>query len=590
MSASNSKHVSGGSLRRTRSAGDDPSSINIDVANSSSEPPHISGDNASSSTVITIPKEISDGPRSAGPTFNIYAIPESQENENNPANPSLPRTPPAVILNTAPAPPPPLVTQTNTIPTQPPQGPAFSTNRSTITKLFLFFGYGPGASRTRRVLVSFIWTIAWGFAQMVAIVAILASSASKPSPTVSGANEWTACDRPLGLWSCFWLVRIIMSFVLGYWGWTRDKSGTPQDAEARPNERPQNAPVGHLANREPPDHAHSRQSSSSSTTSPQSQSTHVRHTTTFRRLSLFSSFFSLTWFLTAHILIYTSLKTCRFSSPHIWWLVFGILCITYIMILEVILLGLVVFLFAPVILLVWNIFLLCIGRHPLQNPHMIKPDIGKLPKSLVDRIPLVMYIPPPPDAPPREGPIQVPESVYSYPPKPPLKTPNKKRFKFIRFKKPSKSVQQSAGGNESDKTTETGSWENNWATEGYPFVVLEDNRAACAICLLDFEEPKRLNPISGTQVDEGASKPKAEEVTTQTVEVISEEQREPEELQLADAGEGAQPLRLLTCGHVFHKTCLDPWLTDVSGRCPVCQRAVEIPESGKKKKGRQRQG
>lgn len=65
------------------------------------------------------------------------------------------------------------------------------------------------------------------------------------------------------------------------------------------------------------------------------------------RLSLFSSLFSLTWFLTAHILIYTSLKTCRFSSPHIWWLVFGILCITYLMILEVILLSLVVFVFAP---------------------------------------------------------------------------------------------------------------------------------------------------------------------------------------------------------------------------------------------------
>lgn len=70
---------------------------------------------------------------------------------------------------------------------------------------------------------------------------------------------------------------------------------------------------------------------------------HYRH----NRLSLFSSLFSLTWFLTAHILIYTSLKTCRFSSPHIWYLVFGILCITYLMILEVILLSLVVFVFAP---------------------------------------------------------------------------------------------------------------------------------------------------------------------------------------------------------------------------------------------------
>lgn len=35
-----------------------------------------------------------------------------------------------------------------------------------------------------------------------------------------------------------------------------------------------------------------------------------------------------------------------------------------------------------------------------------------------------------------------------------------------------------------------------------------------------------------------------------------------------------EPLRLLLCGHVMHKTCVDQWLTAVSGRCPVCQRAV----------------
>jgi len=64
---------------------------------------------------------------------------------------------------------------------------------------------------------------------------------------------------------------------------------------------------------------------------------------------------------------------------------------------------------------------------------------------------------------------------------------------------------------------------------------------------------------------------------------IEEEDRETE-LKLEDAGEGAQPLRLLACGHVFHKTCLDPWLVDVSGRCPVCQRPVELPEPGRKKK------
>jgi hypothetical protein len=44
-----------------------------------------------------------------------------------------------------------------------------------------------------------------------------------------------------------------------------------------------------------------------------------------------------------------------------------------------------------------NVILLCIGRHPILNPYDIKPTIGKLPRNAVERIPLVMYIPAPPD-------------------------------------------------------------------------------------------------------------------------------------------------------------------------------------------------
>lgn len=66
-------------------------------------------------------------------------------------------------------------------------------------------------------------------------------------------------------------------------------------------------------------------------------------------LSLLTSFISLAWFLTAHILEYTSVNDCRFSSPHLWWLTFGILCILYVTILEIFLLGLLVFILGPVI-------------------------------------------------------------------------------------------------------------------------------------------------------------------------------------------------------------------------------------------------
>ncbi|KAJ3937475.1 MAG: hypothetical protein NXY57DRAFT_477177 [Lentinula lateritia] len=111
--------------------------------------------------------------------------------------------------------------------------------------------------------------------------------------------------------------------------------------------------------------------------SPQTQNDHLPHTVMFRRFSLFSSMYGIIWFLTAYILVCTSLKTCRLSSPHIWWLTIAILCTMY---LKFILLSLIVSVFALVF-----------------KTQIIRQDIRKLPKNLVDRIPLVV--------------------VYSYPPK-----------------------------------------------------------------------------------------------------------------------------------------------------------------------------
>jgi len=242
----------------------------------------------------------------------------------------------------------------------------------------------------------------------------------------------------------------------------------------------------------------------------------------------------------------------------------------------------------------------CIGRHPLQNPSVIKPEIGKLSKSLVDRIPLVTYIPPPPAGSPHEK-LAIPEPALSYPPKPVITPTQKTRFKFIRNLssfKVKKDDNVMAGKGFEEGNGEPLTWEEHWEQGEYPFVVLEGNRAACAICLMDFEEPKRIgadggnapspnlgsvstptgDPHSGTS---GNANTIAEPLTT----AINEEER-GDNLKLADAGDGVQPLRLLACGHVFHKTCLDPWLTDVSGRCPVCQRAVEFPEFKKPRKER----
>ncbi|KAF5393329.1 hypothetical protein D9757_000585 [Collybiopsis confluens] len=546
MSASKAKQTAG-SLRRTRSAGDDPQdSITLQVV-----PSQIPEASTSSSVVISVPKNATTGHHSAGPTFNAFSIPELPEDDPV-------RTPPPAVHrpHSTPAP-------SNALPSNItldlPRRPVHPANISRFTRVLLFFGYGPNASRRRRAKVSLIWALCWGFTQLVTIIVVLAISAPNPSSTIIGTSEWTACDRPLGAWSVLWLFRVIMVCMLAYWGWTADKSTLTTNPTRHSRDDlevgqspPQSGPMWS------PTQSHPGPSSLSGT-STQTEHTRPRQSATFRRASLFCSLYSLTWFLTGNILVYTSVHTCRFSSPHIWWLVFGILCITYMMILEVVILGLIVFIFAPVVFIVWNVFLLCIGRHPLQNPHMIKPDIGKLPKNLVDQIPLVIYIPPPPDAAPTEGPIKIPESVYSYPPKMVAKQPDRKRFKFIKFKKLSKPGRNSSNNEKSverHKSIGPVPWEDNWDTEGYPFVVLDNNRAACAICLLDFEEPKRLHPAPETQTKEAAApvepKPKEGDAASQAVEVISEEERGDNLLRLADAGEGAQPLRLLTCGHVFH--------------------------------------
>ena len=196
---------------------------------------------------------------------------------------------------------------------------------------------------------------------------------------------------------------------------------------------------------------------------------------------------------------------------------------------------------------------------------MIKPEIGKLPKAVVERIPLVIYIPPPPE---NEKDL-ITKPPHAYPPKAPSsnKLPER-RFKLLRnFTFRSKRF-HGEGTNAKEKMaetpsdTQTPSWEDGWEQSEYPFVALEGNRAACAICLMDFEEPKRKNP--GTDINGLERSQKQEGTTTIDSQIgsvfaaplsqgsnITEEHRQ-DQLKLEDAGDGAQPLRLLECGHVFH--------------------------------------
>src|SRR6266550_1551309 len=254
---------------------------------------------------------------------------------------------------------------------------------------------------------------------------------------------------------------------------------------------------------------------------------------------------------------------------------FGILSIMYLMVLEVFILGVFVFVIGPVIYvrrysnpvfvsftncvlqLIWSLILIARGRHPLQNPTSINPEIGKMPRSAVDRIPLVMYIPPPPSG-FNVGELAKPEAVYSYPPKlsSTTKVSPRPRFRFLRripFRGNKDTNKRTGYEPEPERHEGTSSWENVWEQGELPFVVLEDNRAACAICLNDFEAPKQRTERKGD--DEEIKSPADNPVpNSEVLNMITEEERS-EPLRLEDAGEGAQPLRLLRCGHVFH-VCL----------------------------------
>ncbi|KIJ67893.1 hypothetical protein HYDPIDRAFT_126363 [Hydnomerulius pinastri MD-312] len=463
-----------------------------------------------------------------------------------------------------------------------------------------FLGMGPNASRTRKALVSLVWTMAYSFLQVAAIIAVLSVASVTGSPQDSSIDQIKACGRPLVAWNCIWIVRLALSSGLAYWNFLRIRaadSATREDPETttRPSTSQGTRTTDTRQRRQRDRRSRRTSTASTSASAGNPEEPAIPYSQIYARLSLFSSMLTLTWFLTAHILEYTSVDTCRLSAPLVWWLTFAILCTMYFLVLEVVLFGFLVFMILPFIMLFYSIVLLCLGRHPLQNPHYIKPEIGKLSKSIVDRIPLVIYIPPPPDD--ESTPISLPKPVHSYPPKQPGSLP-KRRFAFFR-KKTSKKDKVVDGA--SDKTKKSPipeekngpeTWEDNWEQCEHPFVRLEGNRAACAICLMDFEEPKRL---SGLPKEEEPTKdvlpiispPKREEEVEIPVERITEEERDALP-RLEDAGEGPQPLRLLACGHVFHKTCIDPWLTDVSGRCPVCQRPVEIDDVEPKKSRRRR--
>ena len=41
-----------------------------------------------------------------------------------------------------------------------------------------------------------------------------------------------------------------------------------------------------------------------------------------------------------------------------------------------------------------------------------------------------------------------------------------------------------------------------------------------------------------------------------------------------DAIREGEPVKRLPCGHVFHSSCVDPWLMEEKAVCPICRKGV----------------
>lgn len=174
---------------------------------------------------------------------------------------------------------------------------------------------------------------------MIITLIVLSGTIFRDATRQSSRSEWSACDRPLGVWACLWVLRVIIAFVLSYWDYRRELEALHRFASGAPM-------VVRRGNR----------------TSQVSRSDRRWHrpirqqgiivslpNATFTRLSVLSSVITLSWFLAAHILEYTSINTCRQTSPHLWWLVFGMLCIMYLMVFELVIIGFIVLIITPIV-------------------------------------------------------------------------------------------------------------------------------------------------------------------------------------------------------------------------------------------------
>ncbi|KAI0807917.1 hypothetical protein C8Q74DRAFT_1187443 [Fomes fomentarius] len=466
-------------------------------------------------------------------------------------------------------------------------------------------GPSPNRRRERRELVGYTVSLAIVLAQVLVLVTLtaLAATHESPVPDYPGQTELSACSI-LGAWNLIWLGRLVVKCYLATWLFLKRRRSWRLRRD-----RSRNTPSANGLNPSLP-----RVPTNNSPPSIRDPVCPLSLRAIHILLLKLDPFLTILWFFSTILIIYVHGSHCRVSANDVSVATYIILIMLYAQ-----------FVLNNVIPMI---------RTLRRRRRASQPEIKKLSRAEVDRIPLVLYIPPPPDSPDDapNSPITLVPRAYTQPfltgqhtvsslTAPPKK--QKRRFIFFRpsLKKRSKTdADVEAGyvhaGEMTMSPTDDGyedQWERMWEPAPYPFVRLPENRATCGICLCEFEAPRRLNDLhmntdGGGDIDEHSgddgeahemnevASPHARRGDTAIEEVRVESPRPRDErtVQLADMGgsDAPGPLRLLPCGHAYHKECVDQWLTEKSGRCPYCAARVEAPPppSNNRSRNRRRRG
>ncbi|KAF9505716.1 hypothetical protein BS47DRAFT_513403 [Hydnum rufescens UP504] len=244
-------------------------------------------------------------------------------------------------------------------------------NRSLYQRVREFLGHG---NPSRRRIVDAYSSLVYCFLQIIIVATFVGLTRSvwrSPRSIDHGMSEWDACGKPLGPLAIVWIIRTALETARSSRRVSTHPPAVP-DGPSIPNNTP-----------------------------PQPRSATVSVTgwdRLYDQVQTLVSLIVIAHFLATNVLLYSSVNTCRISSPHLWWLSFAILCITYVVILEILLICLTVFVLMPILFVVLNLFLICTGHRPISarqliDPAHINPETPKMPQKLVDKIPLVLYIP-----------------------------------------------------------------------------------------------------------------------------------------------------------------------------------------------------